>query len=125
MNEYEITYIRRINLDREAINRVEGRVSRALERHGGEILRTLDLGEKPLAYKVDKEVKGQYFQLNLLGNGNLIDELEKVFRISSEILRFLTIRVTRNVDVEQKRKEYSEKKSNPPREESCEGELTA
>jgi small subunit ribosomal protein S6 len=125
MNEYELTYIRRVNLDQEKIDRMESRISRAFEKHGGEVMLTQDLGERTLAYLIEKEAKGQYIQLNLLGTGNLVDEIEGLFRISPEILRFLTIRLARNVDLEQKKKEYIEKKAAPPSQEDREEEAAA
>lgn len=110
MNEYELTYIRRIGLEADKIKKLDARISKAFEKHGGQVLRLQDFGEKSMAYQIRKEARGHYIQINFAGNGELIDELEGHFKISPEILRFLTVRLSRNVDPEQKKQEYAQPK---------------
>ena len=113
MNEYELTYIKRIGADEAKMEKIEQRVTRAFDEHGGEVLLNQDLGEKTLAYLIEKEGKGHYVRVNFAGSGALVDEIEGLFRISPEILRFLTVRLNRQVNVEQKKKEYAERNVTP------------
>ncbi len=114
MNQYELTYIRKLGADPEKFKKLEARFTKAFEKHGGEILGLQDLGEKTMAYPIKKEPKGHYVQVDFIGTGALVDEIEGLFRISAEILRFLTIRLGRDIDVEKAKKDYEEKKAAPP-----------
>ena len=111
MNEYELTYIVKVGFESDKLQKMESRVTRAFKEHGGEVLLKDDLGEKTLAYPIQKEGKGHYTRINFVGTGALVDELEGLFRISPEVLRFLTVRLNRQVDVGQKKKEYAERKT--------------
>ncbi len=128
MNEYELTYIRRVGLDDAQVKKVESKMTKSFEKHGGEVMDTQDLGEKMLAYPIEKEGKGHYVQFNFVGSGQLVDEIEQQFRITPEVLRFLTIRLSRNADPGQKKKEYEErralKEAPPPAAETSESNVS-
>ena len=108
MNEYELTYILSVNVAQDDTGRIKDRVNKLLSKHGGIHLREQDLGEKALAYPIRKEERGRYARIHFLGNGALVDDLEQQLRISAPVLRFLTVRVDRNVDPEAKKKEHAE-----------------
>lgn len=108
MNEYELTYILSVNVAQEDSGRIKDRITKLLGKHGGVPLREHDLGEKALAYPIRKEERGRYVRMHFLGNGVLVDDLEQQLRISAPVLRFLTVRVDRNVDPEAKKKEHAE-----------------
>lgn len=113
MNEYELTYIRKIGLDQDVVEKMESRITQAFEKNGGVVLQIQDMGEMQLAYVIKKESKGQYIKISFVGTGALVDELERQFRISADVLRFLTVKLASNVDPEQKKKEYAESKPAP------------
>jgi len=108
MNEYELTYILNVNAAVADTGRMKDRIEKLLTKHSGIRLREHDLGEKTLAYQIRKEERGRYVRMHLLGNGALVDELEQQLKISAPVLRFLTVRVDRNVDPEAKKKEHAD-----------------
>lgn len=108
MNEYELTYILNVNTAMEDAGRIKDRVEKLLTKHSGIRLREHDLGELALAYPIRKEERGHYVRMHFLGNGNLVDELEQQLKISAPVLRFLTVRVDRDVDPEAKKKEHAD-----------------
>lgn len=107
MHEYELIYIRRAGPAGEQAKKVDARIIKAFEKHGGIMLRDKELGEKTLAYLIQKEQKGNYRQLNFCGPSDLVAEIESQLRIAPEVLRFLTVRLARNVDPDQKKTEYA------------------
>ncbi len=125
MNEYELTYITKVGLTKDKSDRVEARIARAFEKQAGHVLRNRDIGERSLAYPIRKEGRGHYLQLNFLGEGLLVDELESELRIIPEVLRFLTIRLSRAVDIEAKKQEYIELAKPVVTEEVAEAKETA
>jgi small subunit ribosomal protein S6 len=62
-----------------------------LERAGARPLEVDDMGKKKLAYEIKKFQKGHYFQVNFLGSGKEIGEIERLMRIDSDVLRYLSV----------------------------------
>ncbi len=59
-----------------------------------------DWGVKKLAYEIKKKIRGRYVRLDYCGNGDLVDALERIFRLDFRILKYLTILLGRDVDPE-------------------------
>ena len=108
MNEYELTYILSVNVAEEDAGKLRDRFDKLLDKHGGIRLREHDFGEQALAYPIHKEERGRYVRMHFLGDGALVDELEQQLKIAVPVIRFLTVRVDRNVDPEEKKKEHAE-----------------
>ncbi len=93
VREYEFIYIIQPDAmperEQEIHNRVDGIISQAAGTH---LLRD-DWGKRKLAYEIRKFQKGHYFQLNLLGDGSFVPELERMLRLDPDVLRFLTVLV--------------------------------
>jgi small subunit ribosomal protein S6 len=91
-NPYETVYILRPDLTDEGTKKTNDKVAEVVGRFQGQLEGLKDLGKRPLAYQIAKQTKGHYFQLNYRGSGRLVEELERYFRLSEEVLRFLTIK---------------------------------
>jgi len=93
VREYEFIYIIQPDAmperEQEIHDRVDGVISQAAGTH---LLRD-DWGKRKLAYEIRKFQKGHYFQVNLLGNGSFVPELERMLRLDPDVLRFLTVLV--------------------------------
>jgi small subunit ribosomal protein S6 len=62
-------------------------------------------GVKKLAYDVRKRSRGFYVRLDYCGDGPLVDEIERSFRIDDKILKFMTIVLAKDVDLEKVKEE--------------------
>ena len=51
-----------------------------------------ELGKKKLAYEIQKNTEGNYVVLNFEANPSIVAELERVYRITDEVMKFITIR---------------------------------
>ena len=58
---------------------------------GGVLIEVEDWGNKRLAYEIKKKFRGHYFLLDFCGNGELVDEMERLIRIDDKYLKFMTI----------------------------------
>jgi hypothetical protein len=56
-----------------------------------------DWGKRKLAYEIRKFQKGHYFQVNFLGDGSFVPDLERMLRLDVDVLRFLTVMADENV----------------------------
>ncbi len=91
MREYEFVYIIQPDATPEREAEIHGRLDRIIEAAGSQVLLRDDWGKRKLAYEIQDFQKGHYIQLNFLGSGTEIQELERAMRIDQDVLRFLTI----------------------------------
>ncbi len=97
---YETIFILRPTLnDQEISDSIESYRS-LLSREGAEIYQEEDLGKKKLAYTIRHFQNGHYAIFHYRSKPSAVSELERTFKISEDILRFLTVR--REAPVEKK-----------------------
>jgi small subunit ribosomal protein S6 len=64
-----------------------------LVRHGAVMLKQEDLGKKKLAYLIQKFQNGHYALYQYKAKAPAVSELERSFKISEDVLRFLTVKI--------------------------------
>jgi len=90
MNIYEATFI--FYTDEEKVKNGKELVKKELSQQGAKILKEDDLGERELAYLVKKESRGHYHYFELELEPSAVEVLDKTFKLSSDILKYLFIR---------------------------------
>ncbi len=63
-----------------------------LETHGANIIRTERGGKRRLAYPIEKQRYGYYNLIHYHGTNAALSEMERMFRLSDRVLRYLTVR---------------------------------
>lgn len=106
-HEYETIYILKPELPVDAVEKTADKVSGIIGKFDGEVLMQDDWGKRKLAYPIQKNARGHYVYFNYVGSNNLVGELERQLRIDDNLLRFLTVRVGEDVDVEVRRSEVA------------------
>jgi small subunit ribosomal protein S6 len=64
-----------------------------IEENGGKVAKTEYWGLKSLAYKIKKNRKAHYTLLNIDAPHEAVAEMERQMNLSTDVIRFLTIRV--------------------------------
>jgi small subunit ribosomal protein S6 len=90
---YESIFILHPSLGDEEVPKVLEKVKATVEKFGGVVERLESWGKKKLAYEVKKEKKGVFIQLTYRGNGSVVTELERVFRLDDACMKFLTVKL--------------------------------
>jgi len=90
MKTYEILYIIRPDLDDEAIAATVDKFADVVTNNAGIDLSVDKWGKRRLAYEVKDYRDGYYVLMNFNGEARTVQELERVMKISDQILRFLT-----------------------------------
>jgi len=98
--EYETTYILRPNTPNEGVAEVNTRIKGIIEGMGGKILKIDNWGKRRLAYEVAKERKGIYLYWNYLAQPGVVEETERNLRMLDSVIRYLTVKVDEDVQVE-------------------------
>ena len=92
MNKYESVIIINPNLDEEGTKAVVKTFSDLINKDG-KLEKVDELGKKKLAYEVKKNKEGYYAVFYFEANPTLISELERNYRITDDVIKFMTIKV--------------------------------
>lgn len=92
MNKYEIMFIVKADIAEEEVANVVKSFEKVLTDMGGKILSSKDLGQKKLAYEIEKQVRGYYHLLNVECESKAVKEFDRKALIDERILRHLIIK---------------------------------
>ncbi|HEC1781601.1 TPA: 30S ribosomal protein S6 [Campylobacter lari] len=92
MRHYEVLFILKPTLTEEEVSAKLEFVKEVLTKNGAEIESVIPMGTRKLAYKIKKYERGTYFVIYFKAPTNLIAELERVLRITEEVIRFLIVK---------------------------------
>ena len=92
MRQYETMFILRPEFDKEQSQEVAARYTAIITSNGGTIDKVSEWGKRRLAYEVKKYREGIYVLVNFTAEANVSKELERNFKISEDVLRYLMVR---------------------------------
>lgn len=92
MSKYEIMFIVKADIAEEEVANVVKSFEKVLTDMGGTIVSSKDLGQKKLAYEIDKQVRGYYHLLNVECESKAVKEFDRKALIDERILRHLIIK---------------------------------
>lgn len=91
MNKYETVIIVNDTLSEEEKLSVIDKIVNLIEQNGNFESKEI-LGSKKLAYEIKKQSTGYYCVIYFESNSEFIYELERVYRITDEILKFIVVK---------------------------------
>ena len=92
MKKYESIIIVNPNTIDEEIKELIEYIKKIITDNNGKIIKVEDLGNKKLAYEIKKNKEGYYIRFEFEVNPVIISELERIYRIKDEIMKFITIK---------------------------------
>ena len=101
MTCYETLFVIKPTLTEEEIAAEIAKIKDILTKEGAELLATNNMGMRKLAYPVEKNDRGYYTVLFYKGEGTVINELERNLKISEEVIKFLTVKYSKNKELAQ------------------------
>ena len=94
MNKYESMFILKSDLNEEEREAFLEKIKEIISTKGGELISIESWGKRKLAYLIDKKHKeGEYYLMYFMGNDDVLNELEHIFKISDDIIRSLVLRL--------------------------------
>ena len=91
MNKYESVVIINPNVEENTLKELIERF-KTLINTDGNVEQVNELGKKKLAYEIKKNKEGYYVVFDFAAKPSLIAELERNYRITDEILKFIVIK---------------------------------
>jgi small subunit ribosomal protein S6 len=67
-----------------------------LAQNDADIINFEDWGNKKLAYRVKKHEKGHYCLINYAGPPKAIQEFERVMKLSDDVIKYLSVKITKD-----------------------------
>ena len=94
MRKYEIMFIVRPDLEEAAMKKVVEDMKKAVEANDAKVVDTKEMGQKDLAYEMNKYKTGYYFLFTIeTESDNATKEFDRLSLISEDILRHLIVKV--------------------------------
>ena len=93
MRNYEVVFIAAPTLTGEELESFINHAQTVVESKNGKVVKVDNWGKKSLAYKIKRFREGYYVVLSIEGDGGAIAELERRFRVTDSIIRFISVRV--------------------------------
>ena len=92
MNKYESVIIINPSLDEQGIKDVITKFTDLINNNNGKVENVDEIGKWKLAYEIKKQSEGYYVVYTFEANPEFIKELERIYRITDSIMKFITIR---------------------------------
>jgi small subunit ribosomal protein S6 len=110
VRNYEVVFVAAPTLTSEELDGFINHAQTVVESKNGKVVKVDNWGKKPLAYKIKKFREAYYVVLSIEGNGSAIAELERRFRVTDYIIRFISVRIDEDVKRSEKIKAARHKK---------------
>ena len=101
MKHYDTMFILKPTLTEEERSERVAFVKDVITKGGGEVVATNEVGARELAYKIDKNDRGYYYTFYFKAPGDSILELERIYRINEDIIRFIIVKYEKKKEVKE------------------------
>jgi len=107
MRRYETIFIIDNDLSEEGRSPILEKLENLIQQYNGLRVMFDEWGTKRLAYEIKKKARGYYVCLDYCGSGPLVDEIERFFRIDDRVLKYMTVVLDKDVDIENVKEEIA------------------
>jgi small subunit ribosomal protein S6 len=108
MRKYETVFISDPDLQDQARADLFDKIRNIITSEKGVVLNFDEWGNKKLAYEIKKKSRGHYVCVTYGGSGGLVTEIERNFRLTEDVLKFMTIVLSEDTTREALEKEAQE-----------------
>ena len=112
---YEHVLLGRQELSTTQVDALVDEYKAIIEKGDGKVTKTEYWGLRPIAYKIKKNRKAHYTLLNIDAAPQAVTEMERQMRLSTDILRFMTVRVEEHEDAPSAMMRKNDKDDRRPR----------
>jgi len=109
MRRYETVLIVNPDLGEEQRQPVFDRIRELIPQKGGLLVEFEAWGMRKLAYEIQKKLRGYYARVDYCGSGELVSEMERQFRIDDRVMKYMTVLLDSQADMERIQEEMAQK----------------
>ena len=107
LREYEFTIISNAQLNEQDTEKLLEKYEKIFTADGGQVIQKDSWGSKKLAFGMKNHYRGIYTCYDYVGKPESLAETERLMRIDDDILRYMSIRLGEDVDVETRKAEIA------------------
>jgi len=111
VRNYEVVFVAAPTLTSEELDGFINHIQTVVDSKNGKVVKIDNWGKKSLAYKIKRFREGYYVVLSIEGDGGTIAELERRFRVTDYIIRFISVRIDEDLKRSEKIKTARRKKA--------------
>lgn len=93
MKNYEISFIVRPDLEKDAVDKIAKEFEDILVKNGANILSSKEVGQRELAYTIKGHKTGYYYLINIESDNAAIDEFNRLATIDENVIRHIIIKL--------------------------------
>lgn len=90
--KYELVYVASPDATEEQVADLHTQVESIVQRMGGQLVKTDNWGRRKLAYEIGRHKEGTYVLEEILGNGELMKEIDRRLKVTDLVIRHLVVR---------------------------------
>lgn len=98
LREYETLFLIRPELSEEGGDKLRERLRALAIRDGGKVIKFTTWGRKKTQYEIDKQNRAVYVHMHYLAPAAFVEELERNLRLSDDVIRYQTIKISDETD---------------------------
>ena len=111
MRRYETIFIVDPDISDEERAPLFEKITELIPQQDGLLVEFDEWGTKKLAYEIKKRIRGHYIRLDYCGTGPLVDEIERLFKIDERILKYMTVLLDKNIELDKIKEEIAAKEA--------------
>lgn len=100
MRRYETIVIVDPDLQDESRESMLEKLKGLIQETGGFFINVEDWGSRKLAYEIKKKQRGYYTLINYCGSGAFVNEMERLFQIDDQVLKYMTVVLDKAPDLD-------------------------
>jgi small subunit ribosomal protein S6 len=97
--KYELVYVVSPDASDDQVTELHTQVDGIVQRMGGTIDKTENWGRRKLAYEIGRHKEGTYVLEIIMGNGELMKEIDRRLKVFDLVIRHLVVRVDEEQEV--------------------------
>jgi small subunit ribosomal protein S6 len=90
---YETVFVVKPDIGEEAIKGIIGKATSVVEGANARDVSVDEWGRRKLAYPIEKKNEGYYFLMTYTAQHSAMKELERMFRLNEDVIRYQTVRL--------------------------------
>jgi len=111
MRRYETIIILDTNFSDEDRGQFFKKITGLITQDDGFLALLDEWGDKKLAYEIRKKSRGFYVRFDFCGHGDIVNEIERHCRIDEKILKYMTVLLEKDVDVDALKEEIKSREA--------------
>lgn len=105
LREYEFTLILKPELMDDGLRAIHQKYESLFTKDGGQMIKKDAWGTKKLAFPIKKSYRGNYTLYDFVGEPKNVAEAERLMRFDDNVLRFMSVMLGEDVDIEKRKVE--------------------